>query len=192
MQIATVYQNHVVESETLCLHTLRADCNRRAHARNGGKQSLPPHAPCRLQRVRVRTFVFVAGFASTRSVQIATERIQVHSHVVTFASTRSVQIATPCSCLSDGFLVLCLHTLRADCNLNKEREQHAAETFASTRSVQIATPPFRACARLDFFASTRSVQIATAPPLVILDVTGSLPPHAPCRLQRHRKVSLYL
>ena len=34
---------------SLCLHTLRADCNRRSRATRFSSGPLPPHAPCRLQ-----------------------------------------------------------------------------------------------------------------------------------------------
>ena len=56
-----------------------------------------------------------------------------------FASTRSVQIATG---NGEGFivaLILCLHTLRADCNNNMTTNTNTPDFFASTRSVQIAT-----------------------------------------------------
>ena len=56
----------------LCLHTLRADCNNPANFHRCFPCALPPHAPCRLQLPSL------------------------------FA----------CWCL----LILCLHTLRADCN----------------------------------------------------------------------------
>ena len=83
------------ESNLLCLHTLRADCNRE----NGGgtlmTDPLPPHAPCRLQRNGEHAVGGTLIFASTRSVQIATLFVR---HGVVFR------------------LILCLHTLRADCN----------------------------------------------------------------------------
>ena len=59
--------------------------------------------------------------------------------------------------------VLCLHTLRADCNAPLTPLRVALPCFASTRSVQIATEAAAMRAYSDaFFASTRSVQIATA------------------------------
>ena len=134
---------------------------------------MPPHAPCRLQRVQ-RTFVAeVPAFASTRSVQIATPAKT--SSIVTslFASTRSVQIATspmrtgcgggqslpphaPCRLQraqlvrADGHLTLCLHTLRADCNFSHQ-SVCSLQFFASTRSVQIATAEMHRIAIYTFF-----------------------------------------
>ena len=78
-----------------------------------------------------------------------------------FASTRSVQIATPYATLDCQAFVLCLHTLRADCN-----------------GTSTPLSPARGC-----FASTRSVQIATRAGRAGVCNAGPLPPHAPCRLQ---------
>ena len=58
--------------ESLCLHTLRADCNAAATRRNHFRRSLPPHAPRRLQRLAIVPPPYVKAFASTRSAQIAT------------------------------------------------------------------------------------------------------------------------
>ena len=58
---------------------------------------------------------------------------------------------------------LCLHTPRADCNVNLFQHQRNL-VFASTRSVQIATPSKRVDVADVPFASTRSVQIATCTP----------------------------
>ena len=102
----------------LCLHTLRADCNRR-------------------EEVTPRNHF---NFASTRSVQIATVAGAIEASITplclhtlradcnktflllasvrasTFASTRSVQIATVLASYASCQQSLCLHTLRADCN----------------------------------------------------------------------------
>ena len=84
--------------------------------------------------------------------------------------------------------MLCLHTLRADCNQRAFLRQTLGDGFASRRSVQIATVIARSdnrpatlclhtlradCNRwlpplivsIANFASTRSVQIATTPQL---------------------------
>jgi hypothetical protein len=50
VQIATVAGAIEASITPLCLHTLRADCNRRFCSLSGVKTSLPPHAPCRLQQ----------------------------------------------------------------------------------------------------------------------------------------------
>ena len=117
VQIATSALPVCAEFLELCLHTLRADCNEVTASSVGGFSALPPHAPCRLQH-------------SPHAVRCAPPR---------FASTRSVQIATAAAssaCHSDK---LCLHTLRADCNLCQIPPVFRAVGFASTRSVQIAT-----------------------------------------------------
>ena len=107
-------------------------------------------------------------FASTRSVQIATVKsIGNRLHTI-FASTRSVQIATQRFERAADGQRLCLHTLRADCNKLKAYEDQWNDDFASTRSVQIATRCYH-------------------PPLVY---PPSLPPHAPCRLQRQKCTEL--
>ena len=73
VQIATSYTAEGVIDSSLCLHTLRADCN----------DTVPP----------LRLFISI--FASTRSVQIATSvLLGSYYDASRFASTRSVQIAT--------------------------------------------------------------------------------------------------
>ena len=58
----------------LCLHTLRADCNNPANFHRCFPCALPPHAPCRLQPNRTERNIIQTCFASTRSVQIATAK----------------------------------------------------------------------------------------------------------------------
>ena len=95
VQIATRHRGHAVRTGALCLHTLRADCNGNARANGVAISALPPHAPCRLQH----------------NVTMILPLSQP------FASTRSVQIATPALYTAIVKAFLCLHTLRADCNL---------------------------------------------------------------------------
>ena len=112
--------------------------------------------------------VRVQAFASTRSVQIATVKsIGNRLHTI-FASTRSVQIATSTQFCFGIRVVLCLHTLRADCNKASRYPMATDTDFASTRSVQIAT-----------LLSGEPVR-----------THHSLPPHAPCRLQRQKCTEL--
>ncbi len=129
----------------LCLHTLRADCNG-------------------LSIVRMK---LKCTFASTRSVQIATVKsIGNRLHTI-FASTRSVQIATQPRWFAICNLILCLHTLRADCNWRALRKRKRYSPL----------PPHAPCRlqqAINFVASTMS----------------SLPPHAPCRLQRQKCTEL--
>ena len=58
------------------------------------------------------------------------------------------------------------------------------ESFASTRPVQIATQADRRARCTFAFASTRPVQIATRHASYGVEQAHTLPPHAPCRLQR--------
>ena len=154
---------HFSRRKSLCLHTLRADCNDSTGNSTISGSPLPPHAPCRLQPEANQTFratslclhtlradcndtyAAIGGkppnFASTRSVQIATTSAAIVPFSVNFASTRSVQIATDTAWI----------------------QIKKGASFASTRSVQIATRSrTRTNARTTSFASTRSVQIATA------------------------------
>ena len=94
VQIATFCFVSCCWGESLCLHTLRADCNPHVYNQGVGGSPLPPHAPCRLQRVTTVLTTWTLSFASTRSVQIATRIKPFHRVGVE----------------------LCLHTLRADCN----------------------------------------------------------------------------
>ena len=146
-----------------------------------------PHIPCRLQHERRILCRFRLFFASTRPVQIATYcpskpcwdresslpphapcRLQLQmlcglKITGIFASTRSVQIAT--------------------CRLDEV--ESVSRLFASTRSVQIATLTIPILPNEEAnFASTRSVQIATGKVCADSARYGSLPPHAPCRLQQ--------
>ena len=133
--------------------------------------------------------ILTRNFASTRPVQIATWTYKRYNLIVIFASTRPVQIATQCAS----------RTVRV-------------QAFASTRSVQIATVKSIGNRLHTIFASTRSVQIATSTQFcfgirVVLCLhtlradcnattrrgrsgIWSLPPHAPCRLQRQKCTEL--
>ena len=118
VQIATFPFSPAVRCWFLCLHTLRADCN-------------------------LEGFLFVLdGFIlclHTLRADCNHHRRGGHARIRGFASTRSVQIATFAERLPVSLVPLCLHTLRADCNLPRGTSCITASSFASTRSVQIAT-----------------------------------------------------
>ena len=123
---------------SLCLHTLRADCNRRAVLSQCQKQLCLHTLRADCNAVCLAVWLQAGRFASTRSVQIATQ----------------MQMA-------NGFAqALCLHTLRADCNAQRAKIIHAPP----------ALPPHAPC-RLQ--QRTRKLTLTSC----------SLPPHAPCRLQ---------
>ena len=123
----------------LCLHTLRADCNNPANFHRCFPCALPPHAPCRLQPNRTERNIIQTCFASTRSVQIATKVNGMPLIVLPALPPHAPCRLQPCIqlpfCRRAG---LCLHTLRADCN-SRRNAQPKVPDFASTRSVQIAT-----------------------------------------------------
>mgnify|MGYP007096166274 CR=1 FL=1 len=135
--------NSITDKETLllCLHTPRTDCNFRRQLQRKHRGPLPPHAPYRLQPLRTSKVAPAKDFASTRPVQIAT-------------ALRVLQV---------------LH-----------------ELFASTRPVQIATTWLSDLAQQVTFASTRPVQIATDSAGTGTSAGTPLPPHAPYRLQRQK------
>ena len=169
----------------LCLHTLRADCNGKEY-RKPASHNLCLHtlrADCNDYMMHPRRSA--KGFASTRSVQIATFRAFPKYHSA----------------------ALCLHTLRADCNGMQCRLHLLDGRFASTRSVQIATrysapnglcvrplPPHAPC-RLQLRPLLANFHHAV---LCLHTLRAdcnrrsrrrrsrrcTLPPHAPCRLQR--------
>ena len=100
----------------LCLHTPRADCNEKRPRLSACSMPLPPHAPCRLQRVaalilytphalpphapcRLQRFYSLAKAHLLTLPPHAPCRLQQHGgrknmHHRIFASTRPVQIAT--------------------------------------------------------------------------------------------------
>ena len=147
---------------------------------------LPPHAPCRLQLRKYGRSIYHGSFASTRSVQIATQRdgdgsdlmevalpphapcrlqlqpSMLNASLTCFASTRSVQIATWRMRLACRSRHLCLHTLRADCNGLLEVLGIQPELCLHTLRADCNTKPWLKGMFAIPFASTRSVQIATA------------------------------
>ena len=172
-----------------------------------------PHAPCRLQRFALSKNSTSCAFASTRSVQIATRpRLCVWHDLFRFASTRSVQIATRKAVSMLCFLrfastrsvqiatglcadchqkrALCLHTLRADCNLKEYDKSRAEQLCLHTLRADCNRGESQFPGGIVIFASTRSVQIATVSQYIIGDTAYSLPPHAPCRLQLQKCTEL--
>ena len=100
-------------------------------------------------------------FASTRPVQIATKKCNQDAQDKSFASTRPVQIATS-KCRNFAVMsCLCLHTPRADCNAADLRCGFIRHALC------LHTP------RADCNAIKQRTDLGA----------GSLPPHAPCRLQ---------
>ena len=133
-------------------------------------QSLPPHAPCRLQLERTATLKI------GKCLCLHTPRADCNGCSVgwfltqlIFASTRPVQIAT----VADGLVrpqnSLCLHTPRADCNPISPLSAQWLEPL----------PPHAPC---------RLQPVAT----VIAPIVNTLPPHAPCRLQPMRRKGMMI
>ena len=118
MQIATQPLQAHYRIQHLCLHTLRADCNRSCLPCPSLVYPLPPHAPCRLQPGSDWT----TGKNCTPLPPHAPCRLQLRW---------TWRAGCMCS--------LCLHTLRADCNVRHFYNVIKKFPFASTRSVQIAT-----------------------------------------------------
>ena len=116
VQIATQWCVRTGSPPSLCLHTLRADCNATATRRNHFRQSLPPHAPCRLQRDFFETESLTAALPPHAPCRLQHVRAGKEGGKLIFASTRSVQIATKFLKEMNVQHMLCLHTLRADCN----------------------------------------------------------------------------
>ena len=161
-QIATVSHRATSICQSLCLHTLRADCNLTFPDLRIRKNTLPPHAPRRLQpppaRRRYESLPLCLHtlradcngchspgrwgcqpFASTRSAQIATAPAWYETAPQTLClHTLRADCNAPAAVRGGAFHVLCLHTLRADCNNGRGR-QEMPQLFASTRSAQIAT-----------------------------------------------------
>ena len=101
----------------LCLHTLRADCNGLSIVRMKLKCTFASTRSVQIATVKSIGNRLHTIFASTRSVQIATNYESTwRLEDELFASTRSVQIATKNKRLAALRYILCLHTLRADCN----------------------------------------------------------------------------
>ena len=104
--------------ESLCLHTLRADCNAAATRRNHFRRSLPPHAPRRLQRTSRRCLISrkpsLPPHAPRRLQQHHAESLEPTLTTLPPHAPRRLQRGKFYA-LENG-RVLCLHTLRADCN----------------------------------------------------------------------------
>ena len=125
----------------LCLHTLRADCNRVCHLLGWDAEHF---------------------FASTRSVQIATilTRLSVHGWVLCLHTLRA-----DCNVFGRGDIALqqtlCLHTLRADCNRRAVCNDILCRSLPPHAPCRLQHSRFLFIVSYAFFASTRSVQIAT-------------------------------
>ena len=191
----------------LCLHTLRADCNPVPSSPAKRPAPLPPHAPCRLQparNLRASPGPALPPHAPCRLQQVRAPR---PCRPRTLPPHAPCRLQLTCPTLSNARRSLPPH---APCRLQLECDPRAQSfprkyTFASTRSVQIATHPHRGGRPHGTFASTRSVQIATPCAGIpraswrlclhtlradcnstaggLMRLRGSLPPHAPCRLQ---------
>ena len=152
-------------------------------------------------------------FASTRPVQIATNCLRHRMCFTGFASTRPVQIATSICVFVRLMYILCLHTPRADCNLEATKDAqgdfaplppHAPCRLQRTAllyhqgvvSLCLHTP--RADCNTCKTTYTRDKKLCLHTPRADCNRESpahgaglhSLPPHAPCRLQRQKCTEL--
>ena len=99
-QIATLPGATVRHLPKLCLHTLRADCNDILILDEPTAVPLPPHAPRRLQPARDSRLLLASSLPPH-----APRRLQL-------------VVSIP----KEARVILCLHTLRADCNMTASRK----------------------------------------------------------------------
>ena len=146
--------------------------------------TLPPHAPCRLQRFLCRNFLFqppLPPHAPCRLQRWITHDVIPSIPLPPHAPCRLQHNPAP-RCPYCGSL--CLHTLRADCNCRAERMQLSV----------MALPPHAPCRLQPDDAAiilsdtplclhTLRADCNHRPPCEIC-CAEPLPPHAPCRLQR--------
>ena len=161
VQIATLFLLVFLDFVDLCLHTPRADCNPAPFCPPSLPGPLPPHAPCRLQRI-------VASGSSSPML---------------FASTRPVQIATALRRRQSASSDLCLHTPRADCNRLAGRPGVAGRPLpphAPCRLQQVRIPREAYCIVLCLHTPRADCNPRGGR---TRRRNGALPPHAPCRLQ---------
>ena len=168
----------------LCLHTLRADCNGLSIVRMKLKCTFASTRSVQIATVKSIGNRLHTIFASTRSVQIATGESSISSQLSYFASTRSVQIATNTLWDTIGIWSLCLHTLRADCNI----------TGTINYKTSISLPPHAPCRLQHILPNIKTTTLSLClhtlradcnpKAFCTLRMQSSLPPHAPCRLQQ--------
>ena len=151
----------------LCLHTPRADCNGNGSPRQPARKSLPPHAPCRLQLKRMTSTIATTSFASTRPVQIATKKQWLKLFIGYLCLHTPRADCNVQGGLTDTQVVLCLHTPRADCNKVAGQD---------VESVPLCLHTPRADCNAAVLSECHSLR--------------TLPPHAPCRLQRQKCTEL--
>ena len=179
----------------------------------GRKWPLPPHAPCRLQPKTTSSAVVSMSFASTRPVQIATlfagdwqqrRCLCLHTPRADCNAIRGRLAATALSLPPHAPCRLqprwrCLPRLartalppHAPCRLQRpiRTTKRYFPHFASTRPVQIATLHIRVqrAARILCLHTPRAD--CNTPRRADPCGWNTLPPHAPCRLQRLLLVSV--
>ena len=194
----------------LCLHTLRADCNGLSIVRMKLKCTFASTRSVQIATVKSIGNRLHTIFASTRSVQIATRqeleemikiaalpphapcRLQPDLRFGGGSAPGALPPHAPCrlqripTCNTDKKeRLLCLHTLRADCNTS------AAECAI----IYLSLPPHAPC-RLQHRVSPLTSDCHSLCLHTLradcnfikynnFNVMSSLPPHAPCRLQRY-------
>ena len=110
----------------------------------------------------------------------STDEIEVHLCLHTLRADCNVVAEKP-----RWINVLCLHTLRADCNGSSLFPFTQQVPFASTRSVQIATTAIeKIYSERDLCLHTLRADCNQTGRGLSWEV-APLPPHAPCRLQLH-------
>ena len=180
--------------KVLCLHTLRADCNRNRPERQPSSNPLPPHAPCRLQ-------------------PLAASAYSIHSQLCLHTLRADCNLFVRHGVVFR--LILCLHTLRADCN--KARAQrwnrfvlclHTLRADCNRRAIQNFHQGRKLCLHTlradcnETLTMARMKHRALCLHTLRADCNDlheqwgqhckPLPPHAPCRLQQHPSCGIRL
>ena len=194
VQIATQGGGRQGQHHGLCLHTLRADCNRNRPERQPSSNPLPPHAPCRLQPLAA------SAYSIHSQLCLHTLRADCNlfvRHGVVFRLILCLHtLRADCNKARAqrwNRFVLCLHTLRADCNRRAIQNFHQGRKLClhtlradCNETLTMARMKHRALCLHTLRADCNIQRHA------IIWRWTTLPPHAPCRLQQHPSCGIRL
>ncbi len=143
-----------------------------------------PHAPCRLQlvsRLLPSVLPSLPPHAPCR-LQLTMGMDTQDNRLLCLHTLRADCNFTTAELIDE--VLLCLHTPRADCNKMFSCAVVFVDLCLHTPRADCNSPALLCWMTCRRFASTRPVQIATKLLCRPACDIGPLPPHAPCRLQR--------
>ena len=132
-------QEGAIDYAPVSIHALLAECDRLPSMTECEACRFNPRTPCGVRPSKKRARAATLKFQSTHSLRSATSHGHSETSSYLFQSTHSLRSATFPQYNPQGYCLVSIHALLAECDRTTKRKLKLKERFQSTHSLRSAT-----------------------------------------------------